>query len=283
MKIETLKREYIDKALDATGLPFRIFTDTGDFQKAVRQFNAVEEYINGIFTLTESSMEYAGDQQIVSITTSLQFLIRLDDDADENGEFPSVAEFREALRSAFAQIPPKFNVTEDGKTYTVVGMYQLPSSGVRMQRNSTGDSFTFSMSVYFTYLSNSINASDVKITIDGEAVNFLAVGFSRRPSIAANLFSESANGESAAYAENAGFVIDLTLPAFVSRMGGIVADYILGITDVNEPHSVTVTFGDKSIERDMIFGESGAQGQGLENIRYTISLIPYASEAVTGG
>lgn len=284
MKLEKLKEEYIDEVLSNSGLPFAVFTDTGDFEKAVRKGNAVTEYINGLLTVSGSSVEYAGEQEIVGISTELKFLVRVDDDKNADGSFDNIVSFREMLSHAFSSVKPKFNVTEGEKTYTVVAAYSLPETGTRMQRPMLGDSLSYSCTVYFAYLSNAINATDVKITIDGEEVNFLAVGFSRRPSIIANLFTDSVNGESTAYAESAGFVIDLTMPAFVSAMGGIISDYILGVSDANTQHIVTLTYGNgTSITKTMIFGDSNGSGQGIENLRYTVSLIPYATEATTGG
>lgn len=284
LTLEKLKEEYIDEVLTASGLPFTVFIDTVDFEKAFRQANAVTEYINGLLTVTGSSVEYAGEQEIVGISTELKFLVRIDDDKNADGSFSNIVNFREMLSQAFSSVKPKFNVTEDGKTYTVVAAYNLPETGTREQRTDLGDSLFYSCTVYFAYLSNAINATDVKITIDGEEVNFLAVGLTRRPSIVANLFTDSPNGESTVYAESAAFVIDLTMPAFVSVMGGIVADYILGIEEANTPHTVVLTYGNgTSITKTMIFGESGGSGQGIENLRYTVSLVPYATEAVTGG
>ncbi|MDE7453631.1 MAG: hypothetical protein K2N22_04405 [Clostridia bacterium] len=284
LKLETLKKEYIDPILESSGLPFKVYLDTGDFHKAIRNGNTVTEFINGIMAVSGSSVEYAGEQEIVGISTELKFLVRVDDDMQADGSFDSIEKFRDLLSQAFSSVKPKFNVTEDGKTYTVVVAYTLPDTGERAQRSGIGDSLSYSCSVYFAYLANSINATDVKITIDGEEINFLAVGITRRPSIIANLYTDNVNGESATYSESAAFAVDLTMPAFISSLGGILSDYILGISDSNEPHTVVITYGNgTTITKQMIFGESKGDGQGIENVRYTVSLIPYAGEAVTGG
>lgn len=287
LTIEELKKEYIDKVLAATNLPFAVFTDTGDFQKAIRQGNQVTEYINGLLTVSGSSTEYAGEQKIISISTELRFIVRIDDDHNADGSFNNIKNFRELLSAAFQSVEPQFTAKDkDDKQYRVVVGYTLPATGTREQRSLIGDSLTYSCSVYFAYLANSINASDVKLTIDGEQVYFLAIGLTRRPSLVANLFTGSTNGESAVYAESAGFVVDLTLPAFITVMGGTIADYILGIEEANTPHTVVLDYGgngEKTVTKTMIFGESSGTGQGIENIRYTVSLVPYATEAITGG
>lgn len=283
LSINALKENYIDAVLSKTGLPFSVYTDTGDYKKATRSYNTVTEYINGLFIVTGSSVEYAGEQEIVSISTELKFLISLNDDTDINGNFENVQTFRETLSEAFSSVTPKFNITEDGKTYTVVVGYNLPATGIREQRTGVGDSITFSCSVYFAYLSNAVNASDIHLTIDGEPVYFLAIALSRRPSLIANLFTDNVNGESTVYTESAGFVIDLTLPAFIAKVGGIISNFILGLSDPNEPHTIVLDYGGKVVEKQMIFGETSAEGQGIENVRYTVSLVPYAIKASKEG
>lgn len=291
LQVKTLLDSYILPVLESTGLTFAIFTDTGDFRKATRSVNSVTAPINGLFTVGNSSTEYAGDEKIVAIPTELKFAVPVNDDHEADGSFENVAQFREVLTSAFSTEPNKFLVTENGKTYTVVAVYTFPSTGTRQQWSMTGDSFTFQCSVFFTYLSNAINATDIKISIDGQNVPFLSVGFSRRPSIAANLLSDNQSGEAQAYAENTAFSIDLILPAYVTNLGGAIADYIFGSTDSNTPHTVVIDYGKdekskaalNSVEKTMIFGESEIAAQGIENASYKISLISYAGEALIQG
>lgn len=293
LKIETLRKNYLDKVLESAfedlqgAVKWRVFTDTGDYEKATRSHNSVTQYVNGLFTVTGSSVSYAGtEQEIVSVTTQLELLFPLGDnpevstDETEGFFFDSAQQIRERLSAAFSSADQKFNVEEkqeDGtkKTYSVVAGYTLPATGVRQQRSMVGDSLTYSCTVYFAYLSNAVNTSDVKISIDNYEVPFLAFQISRRPSLAANLYSKSQNGEATSYAENAAFVIDLTLPGFVDFADGLIANYLLGITPANDSHIVDIVLDGKSVERRMIFGESSAAGQGIENIVYRISLIPY--------
>lgn len=282
LTLDELKENYVDPILQNTEIPFSVFTDTGDFEKSIRDGNSVTEYVNGIFSVNSSSIENQGtDKEIVSISTELKFIVRVNDDPNADGSFENVTQFREKLSAAFGAIPPRFSVVgEDDKTYAVVASYTLPAAGTREQRSMLGDSFTYSCQIFFAYLRNAINVGDISVTIDGQDVPFLAIGITRRPSVVANLFSNTTNGESNAYAENAALVIDLTIPAFVSPSLNVCTEYIFGISDANETHDVVVTFGNgsdaKTLQRTMIFGESSTGGQGLETVMYTVSLIPYS-------
>lgn len=288
LQLEELKENYIDPVLQQTGISFALFTDTGDFKKADRDGNSVTEYVNGIFSVTSSSTENQGtDKEIVSISTELKFIVRVNDDPNADGSFDNVTQFREKLSAAFGAVPPRFSVTgKDGKIYTVVAAYTLPATGMREQESILGDSFTYSCQVFFAYLKNSLNVGDIRVAIDGKDVPFLAIGVTRRPSIVANAFSDTTNSESKAYAENAALVIDLTIPGFIADSVKICTEYIFGISDANTPHNVIVYFGSglgvASLQRTMIFGESSTGGQGLETGMYTVSLIPYAVPANGG-
>ncbi len=284
LQLNVLKENYIDVILNKTGLPFFIYTDAGDFKKAVREYNSVTEYINGLFTVSGSQVDFTGDGgELVTLTTELKFLLRLNDDTDTEGMFPNVTEFRQALSAAFSAVPPRFTITENGKTYSVVAAYNFPATGTREQRSVLGDSIAFSCTVFFAYLENALNASDVKIMLDGEVIPFLEFNISRRPSVAAVILNDSGNTEGVAYAESAAFAVDLTLPAFITKIGGTCADYILGISDANASHTVVLDYGSKTVTREMMFGECQAVGQGVENVRYNISLVPYAGQAQTEG
>lgn len=283
LSIETLREGYIVPVLNKMGIPFALFTDTGDFEHATREGNTVSEPVNALFTVGNSSTEFAGDEKIVAIPTELKFLVRVNDEYNPDGSFDNIVQFRNALSQALDEMGNKFQLTEDEKTYTVVAVYTFPSSGTRQQFSATGDSFTFTCTVYFTYLSNAINASDIKIKIDGESVPFMSIGFSRRPSIAANLMSENTTGESVAYAENTAFSIDLILPAFVSTLSDVISSYILGTVPANAPHLVSINYNGKVVGKTMIFGESEIAAQGIENASYKISLVPYVQNANIGG
>lgn len=288
LQISTLKAQYIDQVLSQTGLSFRIYTDTGDYHRAIRESNTVTDYINGCFTVSSSDIQYQNQpQEIVGITCDLSFLVRLNDDTDENGEFPSALNFRKALSAAFGSVNPKFNVTENGKTYTVVVSYALPTSGRREILPDIGDSYTYHCTIIFVYLSQALNAADVRITIDGESVPFLSFTITRRPVLSANLYSVNTNGQSTVYSESAAFAIDFRVPAFIGELGNIgamIADHILGTVSDNTTHEVTVTFGEREpITNSMIFGECSAAGEGLENVGYTVSMIPYATAQEQGG
>ena len=179
----------------------------------------------------------------------------------------------------------KLSVETDGVTYVGGVAYSLPTAGNRDIRQGIGDCISYNCTLTFAYLENALNASDIKVEIDGTDVAYTRFGFTRKPNISADLYALSGTGESRGYAENAAFIIDLEAPALTdSEFSYAVAQHILGITDANTPHSVSVTFGSVAFRTlNMTFGECSADGEGVSNVVYKISLVPYADKEVTGG
>ena len=77
----TLKQltDELSSALNAQGNPgvtFVLHNDTGDYTKAVRDYNDVTDVINGIVTLTSSEVENTNDGlTIASLTTRTELLV----------------------------------------------------------------------------------------------------------------------------------------------------------------------------------------------------------------
>ena len=77
----TLKQltDELSSALNAQGNPgvtFVLHNDTGEYTKAVRDYNDVKDVINGIVTLTSSEVENTNDGlTIASLTTRTELLV----------------------------------------------------------------------------------------------------------------------------------------------------------------------------------------------------------------
>lgn len=283
--LDQLKDNYIMPVLNKTGLPFMIFTDAGDFLAAERRKNTVTEYINGLFKLTQSEIQKLGaGLTAVAIVASLQILVPCDDEPDYTGGLLFVQQIREALSEAFSQ-NVKLSITSEGKTYVGGVSYSLPAADMRNLRPMTGDSLIYTCTVTFAYLENALNATDITITIDGTEVPYTTFQLTRSVTPSADLYANSTNGEAHAYAENSRFTIDLETPAStVGALSLAIANHIMGNTNVNTPHAVVVTLGgiaNRTVQ--MMFGECSANGAGVSNVVYKISLIPYASQEVIGG
>lgn len=283
--LDQLRDNYIMPLLNGTPFHFMIFTDAGDYQKSDRRKNTVTEYINGLFTLSQSEIQKLGaGLTAVAIVTNLKFLIPCDHDPDHKGELQKVQQIRDALSEAFSQ-NVKLSVTSEGKTYVGGVSYSLPAVEARNLQSTIGDNLEYTCTITFAYLENALNASDVKITVDGTEIAYTSFMFTRALTPSADLYARSVNGEALCYAENSKFSIDLEMPTLSdSVLSSDIANHILGNTSVNLPHNVEITLGSlASRAATMMFGECSANGAGVSNVVYRVSLIPYAAAETVGG
>ena len=289
--IDDVKEQYILPLLKETGYDFNIVTDVGEYQKAVRFRNTVISTINGLLMLTQSEVQrLSGGAVAIAYQAMITFLLPVGD-ASKDNEFPTVAQFREALSNAFSKATKISVKDENGNIYEGGVVYSLPTVGQRAQRDMVGDSITYTCTVSVAFLQNAINTSDLALLIDGEQVAFSSIRLGRTPALTADILSDSANGESGTYAESAGFAIDFALPALKGLAystaimnyitGAIPANTVLEVTltqKVSDTQTVTLINGKR-----MTFGKGEFSGNGVSNIVYNVSLVPYTTPETVGG
>ena len=285
--LDQLKENYIMPLLNSTPFKFMIFTDAGNYRPPDRRKNTVTEYINGLFSLSQSEVQrLGGGLTAVALVTNIKILIPCGDNSDTSytGELRIVQQIRDALSEVLSQ-NVKLSITSDGKTYVGGVSYTLPSAELRNLRQGIGDSLEYIFSITFAYLENALNATDVKILIDGAEIAYTSFLLTRRINPSADLYKNSTNGEAKAYAENSTFTIDLEMPALSDSPPSLtILNHILWITSVNTSHTVVLTIGDITTQTfNMMFGECSASGAGVSNIVYKVSLLPFAAQEVIGG
>lgn len=284
IQIETIKT-FILNTLGQTDYKFKIFTDAGEFQKAVRHGNTVEEYINGCLIIADTDTEtLSGGEVAVAVETTLEFVIPVDE-AKADGVYQDIVNFGEELSAAFEKAT-KISFTDDaGHTYTGGVSYSLPTSGDLAIRQGVGYSFTYMCGVTIAYIENGVNTSDLSLTIDNSPVAFMTISFLRSTSYAANMHKNAGSRGSSGYIESAGFQINFTAPALdgVSSSTAIF-NFLFGLSNPNTPHTVTIYKNGQAIfVQSMVISNCEGSGSGVSNISYTVSLVPYMTEETTGG
>lgn len=281
--LDELKNKYILPKLAETPYDFRIFTDTGDYEKADRIKNRVIPYINGLLSLTQSEVIRIGDLPAIALVTTLKFIVPCGNMNPDNA-YPDLASFRDALSKVFSQ-NNEISLESNGVIYTGGVAYALPASGLRSQRNMVGDSFTFICTISFSFLPGAVNSTAISVSVDGETLNILRFTFARRANLTADLYSRATNTEADAYSDSTVFAIDLDIPVLVpSAFSTLVANHIIGISAANVPHEVVITLGEVATRTiSMVLGDCSVSGSGVDNTVYKVSLIPYADQETIGG
>lgn len=282
---------YIKNVLDETGYNFNIFEDAMAFRHAERYKNDVTTYINGLMTVSEPATEILNGGLVASaLTVTLEFLVPISKECS-TGEYPEIRELREALSKSLGKAVVCNITGEDNAVYTGGVLYSLPTTGNLNIRDALGLSMTYRVNITIAYLANAINTSNVVLTIDGGRVAFQQIKISRKPSLSADILAKSPNGEAGTYAESTSFTIEMTVPALKGiAYNASIMKWLLGQEDANTPHEVVLSVPEMEIGKGeivysgkMIFGGGEVQGNGVSNLSYGISLVPYTAPEMVGG
>ena len=289
ISIQTIKEQYIDKILNQVqGYKFKVFTDAGQYQKSIRKKNTVTNYVNGLMAITGTDTEtLAGGEIAVAIDCAIEFVFpvnELEQAHIEQGEEKQseIQAFREALSQAFSKTNVvSFNV--DGNNYTGGVSYQFPVGGMLAIRQGVGLSYTYSCSVQIAYIKNGINSTNIELAIDNHAVPFMTLQLSRNASYIADAHKTST--EAKGYAESTSFSISMTIPALRGVAIPVsIGKFLLGLEPANTPHDVVLEIeGIGAKQQQMIFSSCDASAEGVSNIAFNVTLVPYAGEDTTGG
>lgn len=284
IKLKDIREQYIIPALSNLGYRFKIFSTIGSYVK-VREFGRLREgIINTLLQVTETDIiQLGGDFKASAVNVTLSFLLPVPDTVTEatmdgyGGEWDFVEKFRDEIASTFATTD-KLVLTSGGKTYVGGVTGSFPMTGELLQRQGIGQSVEYVCYLQFTYLAGGVNSRDVQFYLDGgEAIPYTRFMIARKNTVSSALLSNSTNGEAVCYAESSSFGVDLSLPAIdTSNPTGLkIFNYLMGLENDNEPHTLVIKYGSHSIEKTVIFGEASNEGETVQNVAAKISFIPY--------
>lgn len=284
IKLKDIREQYIIPALSNLGYRFKIFSTIGSYVK-VREFGRLREgIINTLLQVTETDIiQLGGDFKASAVNVTLSFLLPVPDTVTEatmdgyGGEWDFVEKFRDEIASTFATTD-KLVLTSGGKTYVGGVTGSFPTTGELLLRQGIGQSVEYVCYLQFTYLAGGVNSRDVQFYLDGgEAIPYTRFMIARKNTVSSALLSNSTNGEAVCYAESSSFGVDLSLPAIdTSNPTGLkIFNFLMGLENDNEPHTLVIKYGPHSIEKTVIFGEASNEGETVQNVAAKISFIPY--------
>lgn len=291
----TLKQltDELSSALNAQGNPgvtFVLHNDTGEYTKAVRDYNDVKDVINGIVTLTSSEVENTNDGlTIASLTTRTELLVPCRDTEEDieetvlnsdgtygtevarTGNVKFLASVRDWIDEFCAKNGRK-NITDaDGVSYDVSFVYSLVASGVRQMDSLAGDYFTFTIYTDYSVIQGGVNSRSIRLTLDGEKISYSSITPRRVPTQEANVYAKGeAIGKS--LTSDTVFGLSVILPATGRNMTGKVFDYILN-GNRNEAHFLTVNTPHVNKNYLVQFGQTDATASGVLNVGLTTSFV----------
>lgn len=277
----------IEQGLNAVGqkynIKFAVFSDAGTYKKAFKSREKKEKYTNGLLMAGSSSIIPTQGVVIATQSATFEIVVALPDpktDEEIIAAHRAVLDeyFKRYEVQAIEQSTTDVNGNTVTTTYSVGAVYSLANTGTLAIRDDVGTSITFNVYIEYGYIENGLNSNDCKFTLDGFPLTFTNVKITKSPQAQADAYSDS-NGRGTS--KNLSFArsFDFVLPAQSGNTGiGAIINSELLDNDLNKIHALSVQMGaDAEVKTySVVFGETTASLEGVDNVGNTISLIEAA-------
>ena len=223
-------------------IPFKIFTNLGDYTEAYRVINDVERYQFGILRVLPSELVPIKGLQVQNFVFQLECAVDIDrSEKDDNGNYAQVVNTQTILNNyAQAMTGTTSTLTAGSKTYTIAyAINPCTVSSVTMTTSDYGEVLPVQLTIEVGAVENGINLNDIDITIDGQAIYPLSVQATRKRVPQENGFSNKTS-TNIGMLQN-GFGIDLQMPLLYNSLGEMILDDIYEGED-NVAHCVDLKF-----------------------------------------
>lgn len=240
---EQLQNDLNTIASGITGaIPFKIFTNLGDYTEAYRVLNDVEMYQFGILRVLPSELVPIKGLQVQNFVFQLECAVNIDrSEKDENGNYTQVVNTQTILNNyAQGMTGTTGTITAGGKSYTVAyAINPCTVSSVTMTTSDYGEVLPIQLTIEVGAVENGVNLNDIDVFIDGEAVYPLSMQATRKRVPQENGFSNKSS-TSIGMLQN-GFGLDLQMPLLYNSLGETILDDIYDGED-NIAHCVDLKF-----------------------------------------
>lgn len=255
---------------------FTLLPDGGEYEDGykTRGVNGVNYQIFGIGSIIDSSITPISGIQVANQTLDITVAVRLEQSkgVDDSSLFLPV-------RNTIAEYAANFHTmthTASGKTFSVNYTLSQPSPSSIEIRPEIGRSILYNFQVYYSFIQNGINSTDVVIEIENEKVLAQNITIVKVPVQDASCFSNSA-GKALNITNSTAFEISFNTPAITgSKFMNYLTGYLIFNTEAE--YTVNISVGDKKSSRIMQFGQVTLSAQGIENAGYSVTLV----DAFTG-
>lgn len=244
------------------GKEFKIFSDTGDYLKAVRAGNTVTEYINGLAQVVQSSITPTQGLVVATQQVRLEFAFPVEeyniplgtDGPDTVKPVEVITEEVRDIYEATFQTAYTEVLTDGDKQFAVTVMTYPMSTGERNQRQIIGDSMTLVAYLDFSMVENGLSSFNCPIKLDGVELPYTSLAIDRTPAAEANAYSNS-NGVAKTRVLSTALSVQVLLPAVDnSAPWTTIKSYLLNLptqadqSPAEQTHTLSICLGDSDTD-----------------------------------
>lgn len=280
------------------GVSFKLFSDTGKYKKAHRSqtnINEIQQYINGIFSVTSSNISNASNGlEYGTVTARVELIVKCNEEQAkvqevENSQGEIVEEVvksdneqwienvRTYLDEMFVRHTYDVMPDKDNFSYEVSINYSMAISGQRNQVVGVGDSYTFVFFVYYNIVKSGENSRRYQIYLDNKVLPYGVLTIRRVPTQTANVYSGQTKAIGKSINDNTILGVSIECPAFVSETNDTIKNYILN-GENNVAHFLTLKLNGVEQNYLVLFGETDATAQGILNVGLMVSFVETIEE-----
>lgn len=224
-------------------IPFKIYTNLGDYVQAYRVINEIEQYQFGIMRVLPSEIVPVKGLSVQNLVIQVEFGVEIDkSELDDDGNYLQVV-YAQKILNEYAQSTTGTTGTItglDGKEYTIAyGINPCTVGSVTMTSSDKGEVLPVQITIDVSAVENGVNLNDIDVFIDGEAVYPLSMQATRKRVPNENSFSNKTS-TSVGMLQN-GFGLDLIVPALYNKIGETILDDIY-IGKDNVAHEVSIQY-----------------------------------------
>ena len=270
--------QLIESGLNATGETlgrrFRIFADAGLMRLArqketeVVPLDELTATVYGVLSVSPSQLVPIKGLYMATINASLEMLVELPRQGEEDGEYPELDEVR-GIVCAYIEGENGATYATEGNTSVTVSFSPVTTGGRVQATSEFGDGITLMLNLSAVEVENGIASNEVTITLDGHPVYYQAAVISRAKT--SEVFNES-TAAAKTIIQQSGFGVDITAPLLTSAAGRIFSASLLDASRAYDAHAVKVEIGAQSAVYLCVLGTTQATARAGENVGITAAL-----------
>ena len=261
---------------------FSVVSDTAKFKNPTRDKNTINEYVNCLLIANSSDISTLANNYLFStLTCTLRIIMRLkgfdEDTITEQdviyGDKTRVAIMRQYLDGVFQGNEVYPETDDEGKDYIVSVVYEFAQSGQRAQIEKIGDSYTFTATIFYSFVQNGMNTKDVVFMLDGAIIPFQSMTMYRTPTMDGNVYANTKDGSTKNLTSQTTWSVAFELPALnKDKTTQYMMKYLLK-GDMNQAHLLKMQIGPETIEKLVVYSEHKIMGEIVKNVGQSITLM----------
>ncbi len=266
--------ESIETGLNANdkNIKFAIFTDAGEYKKAISTRTEKQRFTNGFLQSVSSSLVPTQSITVATQSVLLNIVVKL---PFKETEKQIIDDHRAVLENYFGKYKTDL-MPSDGKTYSVTWIGGFADTGTVEVRAGIGTSVSFSVSIQYSFIENGLNSSNCVFELDGNVIPYSMAQISRRPTVESNPYSNTdTESKNVATTELVGFEFQVPAQSGENPLASLLLRQVL--FGNHRRHTLNATIGKETATYSVIFGESALAIQGIDNAGHKFSLISAAS------